>query len=135
MSADMLIRFEQAAGNQLFEGKDIEVLSISGGLAKEASPTLSAAGAGTIEPSSRQNLIITRHRDQWTNALNESCSTGQKFGKATLRWYRGDGEGGREEILTITMQHVTIENFSVDREDREDITLNCGTIQYSYPHH
>ena len=135
MSADMLIRFEQAAGNQLFEGKDIEVLSVSGGREKGASPTPSAARAEPIAPASRQNLIITRHLDQWTSALYQSCVSGQKFGKATLRWYRGDGEGGREEILTITMQHVTIENFSVDREDREDITLNCGTIQYSYPHH
>lgn len=137
MSADMLIRFEEVpAASQPIEGKDIEVQSWSHGFAQPASPTRSTAGRGTIEQASHQNLTITKSMDDSSTAILRACWSGQQFGKAILRCYRGDGAGGRHEYLSVTMQHVIISNYSISGgpgdAPLENIALDYGTIQYSY---
>ena len=117
---------------------EIEVLSWSHGFVQPTSPTRSAAGSGTAEQATHQNLTFTKCLDASTNELLKACWSGKQFQKATLRCYRADGATDNKpvEYLSIEMQHVIIANYSVSGGPGdipvENVSLDYGIIQYNY---
>jgi type VI secretion system secreted protein Hcp len=117
---------------------EIEVLSWNHGFAQPTSPTRSAAGSGTVEQATHQNLTFTKYLDATTNELLKACWSGKQFQKATLTCYRADGAADNKpvEYLRIEMQHVIISNYSISGGPGdipvENVSLDYGIIQYNY---
>lgn len=142
MATNMYIKFEEpaidASSSAAGHEKEIEVLSWSHGFVQPTSPTRSAAGAGTVEQATHQNLSFTKYLDTASTALMKYCWAGKQIGKATVSCWRSDGATDNKPVkyLEIAMQHVVISNYSVSGGPGdipvENVALDYGVIQYTY---
>ena len=142
MATNMYIKFEEPAitdpsaapGHE----KELEILSWSHGFAQPTSPTRSAAGKGTVEQATHQNLTFTKYLDGATSQILELCWSGKQIGKATITCWRADGavDGKPVKYLEVAMQHVIIANYSVSGGPGdmpvENVSLDYGIVQYTY---
>jgi len=84
----------------------MEVLSWSHGFVQPASPTRGAAGCGTVEQATHQNLTFTKYLDASTNELLKACWGGKQFQKATLTRYRADGATGNKPVEYLKVENT-----------------------------
>ncbi len=144
-ATNMYIKFEAPAieGSSTAKGHEqqIEILSWSHGFVQPTSPTRSAAGGGTVEQATHQNLTFTKYLDATTNTLLKYCWSGKQFGKVTITCERNDATTGNKTVtyLTVAMQNVIIANYSISGGAGDvpvdNVSLDYGTIQYTYPDH
>lgn len=142
MAINMYLKFEdpelEGGSTAADHEKQIEILSWNHGFSQPTSPTRSAAGAGTVEQASHQNLSFTKYLDTSTHDLLRYCWSGKQIGKATLMCYRADGSKENKDVkyLEVLMEHVIIANLSVSGGPGdipvENVSLDYGTVKYTY---
>ncbi len=142
MASNMYIKFEEPGieGDSTAEGHvgQIEVLSWSHGFNQPTSPVRSAAGSGTVEQATHQNLTFTKYVDTATDDLLKMCWSGKQIGKATLTCRRSDGatDNAPVDYLVIEIQHIIVSNFSISGGPGdvpvENVSLDYGIVKYIY---
>lgn len=140
MASYMYIKFDGIDGSSSAaeHDKEIEVLSVSHGFVQPTSPTRSAAGAGTIEQATHQNLSFAKYLDTASTAILKACWSGKQIKTATLSCWRADGATDNKSVkyLEIEMQHVVISNYSISGGPGdlpvENVSLDYGIVKYTY---
>jgi type VI secretion system secreted protein Hcp len=137
MAADVYLQIEGIKG----ESKDdkhrdwIEVVSVTWGNEQPTAGTVSTAGGHTIGRASFDPLCFNKLIDAASPKLMELVAQGKTIPKATLQFYRADGD------VPIKYYEVTLENVLVSANKKsysgsglliEQFSLHYARIKETY---
>jgi type VI secretion system secreted protein Hcp len=141
MAIDVYLQIEGIKGESRdADHKDwIEATSVHWNVRQPKSATASTGGGHTAERAELSEISLSKLADLSTPILLQTCSMGKTIPRASLEFFRADGNGTRVKYFSIEIENVLIgmvrPHLGPDNTYlSEQLNLKFSKVKWTYAH-
>jgi type VI secretion system secreted protein Hcp len=137
MATDMFLKLDGIDGESTDEKhqKWIEISSWNTSWEQPIAQAKAATGP-SVEKCKHEPIVVAKLMDSATPALLKHIWGGKIIKEGTIECFRADTDAAPFKYLTITMQYIMINTYSIGGAEgdmpQEEVGLSCGFTKYEY---